>query len=775
MNEGNVKLLIFPVRRALTAVTMSYLCGVFLSVHWALPVNMIVVFCALLLGLAAMRLARRKGAVLCICCIFLLLGNGLAGRELLFREKPTGTQTQIEGIVIAIEKEHRVMLADVIIEGERKLSRPAVVSLLPPKNQELPAEPTPKIGQRVSGTGRLFSPDEPRNPGGMNGRYRALVRRYELSGYLQDGWKAEGESRFSLKECFRQARLAISAHTERLFGERAGLFMGVMLGDRSALDEEITQALRLTGTAHILTVSGLHLSMIALAVIRLLDQTALGRRGRFALLSAVLAAFTALTGGAAGTVRAMIMAMLREYAHVRGKRYEPLTALSCAALLMAVINPVWPLDASFQFSFFVVLGIVLLSGGVAEMRNRRKQTLSRARGVARMVFSAVGISLCAQISALPMQLMLYGYVPLLSLPMNLICSLLLPFMMLGGWISVLLGAFSFRLGWLAAQASALPAVLFEAIGMRAASFSYAIARLPAPYPASVFLFALLLMLLSRKIRFGNLRAAAAALLAVSVVLTYVPRLDPRARYVQLDVGQGDAALFREGRNAVIIDAGPTDCYELLRYLRYEGLLVKAVVLSHMDQDHAGGLNVLLDSEIAIPAVILPKGTLDNEQDDPLVMRLCQEGIALYEAGRGDQIEIGKLNMLALTPQRYSLDGNENSLVLHAKIEDVSFLLTGDLPAESEPDDLPPCDVLKVAHHGSKSSTSERLLAQVMPKYALISVGADNWYGHPNRQTLERIDDAGAKTLRTDREGCITLWLNESEIKAETFLRGNNRK
>ena len=770
MTDGNAKLVLLPVRRRLMAVTLFYLCGVFLSVRFALSVYVILILCALLLGLAALRLAARKGAVLCFCGIFLLLGNALAGRELLLRDLPTGTRTAIEGTVTAIEKEHRVVLQDVVIEGERRLSRRAVVSLLPPKGKDMPAAPTPMIGQRVKGTGRLFAPDEPRNPGGMNGRYRALARGYELSGYLQDGWQTEGESTFSLGQYFRQKRLEISAKAKRLFGDRAALFLGVMLGDRSELDEEITRALQWTGTAHILTVSGLHLSMVALAAGWLLDRVTLGRKRRFAALSVFLLAFTGLTGSAAGTVRAMIMALLREYARLRGRRYEPLTALSCAALLMALVNPVWPLDASYQFSFFVVLGIVLLSGGVAEMKKRRRQTLSRRRSVLRGLLSIAGVSLCAQIAALPMQLLLYGYVPILSLPMNLLCGWLMPFVLLGGWVSVLISMASFPLARIAACAAALPAMLFEMIGMHAASFSHAIVRLPAPFPATVFLFALLMMLLSRRIRFGRLRGAAAAVLVALVMLTYCPRLDPRPRYVQLDVGQGDAALFREGRSAVIIDVGPEDSYDLLRYLRHEGLFVEAVVLSHLDTDHAGALELLMDSEIHIPAVVLPRGTLEQMRDDPVIMRLMQEErLALHEVGCGDLLEIGNLSMTVLAPRAFSQESNEQSLVLQAHMAGVSFLLTGDLPAESEPEYLPKCDVLKVAHHGSKNATSEALLERVRPELAIISVGEENWYGHPHRDTLKRLEAIGARTMRTDRQGCITLWLQDGEMRADAFL------
>lgn len=753
-------------------VTLSYLAGVYLSVRFVLPAVYTTVLCALLLVIAALRLARRKGALLYMCGVFLLLGNLRAGCALSLFDMPTASRAHIEGTVAAIEREHRVVLRDVLVEGERTLSRHAVVTLMPPEDEKSPIAETPKVGQRIEGVGRLFAPDTPRNPGGVNWRYSALTDGYELSGYLLDGWKAEGEARFSIRECFRQARVFLLDAVERLFGERAALYQGIMLGDKRELDEALKQSLQLTGTAHILTVSGLHLGMIAAVAGMLLEKTTLRRGSRFVCLGAFLAVFTGLTGCAAGTVRAMIMALMRELARIRGRRYEPLTSLSAAALLMTLIHPVWALDVSFQFSFFVVLGIILLSGGVAGMRSRRAQTLSPVKSAFRALLSAIGVSLCAQISAIPMQLLFYGYVPLLSLPMNLLCGALMPFLMLGGWLSLVIGLFAVPLGRLAACIASLPALVFEWLSVYAASFSHAIVRLPAPHAVSVFLFALLMMLLSRRIRFGSRRRAAVFTIALLVLATYIPRFDPQARYVQLDVGQGDASLFRKGRKAVIVDVGPEDSYELLRYLRHEGLFVEAVVLSHLDQDHAGALGLLLESEIRVPFVIMPVGAEAEKPAGPVEAALAlmkDKGVARHEVRRGDALSFGALDMVVLAPDSAAEERNDDSLVLHARLEGVTFLMTGDLPSSAEPDNLPQSDVLKVAHHGSRSSTSKALLEQVCPKLSLISVGAGNWYKHPSKEVLSRLEKAGSAVLRTDERGCITLRLKDGLYKAACFL------
>jgi len=348
--------------------------------------------------------------------------------------------------------------------------------------------------------------------------------------------------------------------------------------------------------------------------------------------------------------------------------------------------------------------------------------------------------------------------------MNLFCGWMMPFMMLGGWTGALAGAVSPALGRMAAGAAGIFAGIFETVSMRAASFSHAIVRLPAPYPVTIFLFAILMMLLSRRIRFGKSRRPAAFALALVVAVSYLMRFNPQARYVQLDVGQGDAALFREGRRAVVIDAGPEDSYDLLRYLRHEGLYLEAVVFSHLDLDHAGALGMLLDSEIDVPVIVIPQGA--KKPKEPVLSaleRAKDEGVELYPAKRGDQLTAGSLSMQVIAPEKAEKDQNDQSLVLYAQMKDVSFLLTGDLSSKAEPDNLPACDVLKVAHHGSKNATSEKLLAQVKPKLALISVGEDNWYGHPSRETLERLAAAGAQILRTDVHGCITLRMSGGNI------------
>ena len=762
--EGR-RLLLWPVRRVLMAATLSYLCGILLTMVVVFPTKFTGIISALMLVFGLLRRRQRKSVLFFVLAAMLLLGNSRAGHELRRRDMPTASGVSIEGVITRIEKPYRVYLADVLVDGvPADYARDAVVTLM--LEEEAAAPDEPRVGQKVTGKGRLFAPDEKRNPGGVSWRVSSICKGYELSGYLLPGWTARGAGRFSVRECIRIFRSAINARIGKLFGEHAPLFQGIMLGDRGELDEELTAAMRLTGTAHILTVSGLHLSMIAGSVSWLLGRFSMRRKQRFAVLSAFLLLFTALTGAAAGTVRACIMAMLREMAKLRGRRYEPLTSLSFAALCMTLVQPLWLMNASFQFSFFVVLVIQLFAGWFSALAAHRLNL----RGMLLRASNLLAVSLSAQLGSVPMQLLLYGYVPLLSLPMNVLCSMIMPALLLGGWLAVAVSLISIRLGMLLAKGLSLTAYGFEAISLKVAAMDWALLRLPAPHGATVLLILVLFLMLSRRIRLGSLRYRAALLTLLFVLGSYALRFDPGAQYVQLDVGQGDGALLRRGRRAVLVDVGPADSYEMLRYLRHEGLFVNAVILSHLDEDHAGALGTLLNSEIGIPAVVMARGAVDRAVSPEVAEMLVQidsQGIAVHEVQMGDRIDVNGIAFDVLSPNQTLIGSNERSLLLHASLEGVSFLLTGDLPESCEPVIVPDVDVLKVAHHGSKNSTSEAFVHMASPDIAIISVGENNWYGHPHARVLDALSDA--QVLRTDRHGCITLKLSEGGFAAKSFL------
>lgn len=757
-------MLLFPVRRRLAVAAIFWLAGTALGTRCACPVWMALVLCALLAFATALCRRRRRSAFLFALLAALLTGNTWAGVRLGTRDAATAPGAELRGTVSAKLSDRRVLLTDVRVEGGETPSRPVLVTLMLDEGEER----TVSVGQRVSGTGRLFAQEEARNPGGVDGRIRALCAGYELSGYLLPGWTAQGEARFSPREQLRLLREMLLLRIDAVFGDAAPTMRALLLGQKQEMDEKVVAAMRLTGTAHVLAVSGMHLSLIAMALERLLRALRLRRRGRFAALAVILGFFTCLTGGAPGTVRALLMALLRAWAPCRGRRYDPLTALAAAAMVITAVNPAQAMNVAFHFSFFVVLGVQLVSGAIAA-------GLARLRGQGRSpgsLLQTVGVSAGAQLAAVPMTLRLYGYAPLLALPMNLLCGAMLPAVMLGGWAALLAGCICLPAGRLLGAAVGLPVRLFERVSIAVSSMDGAVARLPAPFALTVLLCALLMALASDRIRLGRGRRRAAILCAALIAGSYALRFCPSVRYVQLDVGQGDCAVLRSGRSCVLIDVGPGDSYDALRYLRSEGLEVSAAVLTHADADHAGALGTLLRSEVRIGEIILPEDAALESASEQVraALALAQGlGVPVRAVSRGDVIEAAGFALWVLSPDGTLVGDNERSLVLLTEVEGTRLLLTGDLPSDCEREDIPDCDVLKVAHHGSKNATSLAFLEQVTPELALISVGAGNRYGHPTQRVLGDLERVGAKVLRTDESGCITLWLRGGRRVVQTFL------
>lgn len=757
MSSGKQRLFLFPVRRRMMAVTAAWLAGLMTAQAGMLPWMITGILCAFLVGIGFFEHTRRRSALFYVMGIFALLGNFAAGSQLALRDLQTEGKAALCGTVFAIENENRVYLRDVSVNGETGPMRAVLVTLMTEEGEQAPEV---RVGQRVSGTGRLFAQREIRNPGGVDQRVLALCKGYELSGYILPGFSVEGESVFSLRESFRRAREKLLMRMESVFGEEAPLFQGILLGERGEMDAEMVSAMRLTGIVHVLTVSGLHLSLLASLLEWLLRRTAWSNGACCACQIIVLSAFTCLTGAAAGTVRALIMAGMRMLASLRAKEYDSLTALSVSAFVMTVVRPIWVLSASFQFSFFVVLGILLL-----------RQSL-RLSGIP-YVGNLLSVCVSAQAAAIPMTLRLYGYLPLLALPMNVLSSLIVPVLMIGGWMSLFVGIAMPSLGGWLGQGMALIAELLAAISMRAAEIEGGIVRLPAPPAVCLLLCIGLMALCSRQIRFGGLRKRAALAAGLLLIAGYVPRLYPGVRYVQLDVGQGDGALICRGRHAVLVDVGPANSYDMLRYLRSEGLYVDGVILSHLDADHAGALRALLMSEIEIGSLMM---AVDAEKEE--TSQAVQDGLSLARmmdvpvlwVEKGDEVTLGGQKFDVLSPDAALSGGNERSLVLYTQVEGLRFLLTGDLPEKCEESGMPDCDVLKVAHHGSKYATSDAFLAQTKPEIALISVGMGNSYGHPSQRVLESLAAVGARTLRTDLSGCITLRLHQGSCKEETYLK-----
>lgn len=746
MQKGrNQGLFLFPVRRKLMGITLLFLAGI--VINWIISPNTVwsCALCVLSIVWGVLRRIHRKNAFFCALAAAAAMGCLMASVQMNIHDRPTSGKVYFTGVVDEIKKENRVYVRDV--QAGIIPSRRVLVTLM--EEKDAPCQQV-KPGQRIEGIGRLYEQREKRNPGGMNRRLRALADGYELSGYILPGWKAEGKAEFSVREMFRRMREACFNHFEKVFGQGAPVFQALLLGERWGMDGEVVNAMRMTGIVHLLTVSGLHMSLMAEAFRHILKRLHAGRWMSFFVQFSALFFYAGLTGAAPGTVRALIMAMMRMLASCRGRKYDPLTALSASALVMMCMRCAIVFDPSFQFSFFVVLGMILLE-------DRMKAWFPKMN-------RAVSSSLSAQLAVWPIQLFYSGYLPVLALPMNILSTMILPFLMISGMSCALIGTAWPGLGCFLGKGLAAITEMMQQLTLQAAGLG--VCRLPAPYGISLFLYMIVLALLSRSIRYGKARSRVCMGVVVLFIGLYVPRFHTGFRYVQLDVGQGDGALLRKGRSAVLIDVGPADSTDVLQYLRTEGLEVDAVILSHLEQDHAGALASILKSEIAVGKIVLPENA---EKPGMIVSNMLEmarvTGIPIETAAAGDTIQTNMADFEVISPTEELSGSNERSIVMMTQMGTQKILWTGDLPANCEMDHPPDCDILKVAHHGSKYATSREFIQQTTPNTALISVGR-NSYGHPTKRVMEDLEAEGARVYRTDQTGCVTIY---PDGRVKTYL------
>jgi competence protein ComEC len=631
--------------------------------------------------------------------------------------------------------------------------------------------------QRVLVDARLHRPAGYRNPGGFD--YPAHLRR--------DGILLVGHARADRLVAlvpdvppWRVAikRWAVATITERLPETSGALLAGLLLGERTSIPPASDEAFRRAGVYHILAVSGFNVALLAGAVFAGLALCGVPRRGAALVAAAALVGFALVVGAQPSVLRATVMGLLLLIALLLDRRSQLPNALALATIGLLLWRPGDLWEPGFQLSFAATAGIVYLApwitGGL------------EARGWPRWLAAAVAVSLGAQAAVTPLmaahfnQLSLIGVVANLAVvPLAAVATTLGMGVLLAALLPGPLAGLGFECLWLVllalravvAAAAALPAAMIHlpAPGVAAAAAWYAAVAL-APFAAG-----------SRR---G--RAAAGALLAIVAALSAWPWLaptEPRLRVTFLDVGQGDAALVElpDGPR-LLVDGGPGGARRfdvgervLAPFLWNRPLArLDVVALSHWDVDHSGGLAAVLSR--------FPVGEFWESGRAPAglpdaAVALARARVPRRALAAGQRVRLGSALLTVLGPgPGPPLAANDESLVLRLDWRGLSLLLTGDLGARGEALLLERAGplhavALKVAHHGSRSSSGAALLDRVHPRLAVISVGARNPFRHPSPEVLARLEAAGARVYRTDRDGAVILESDGRVVRVTAWARG----
>lgn len=676
---------------------------------------------------------------------------------------------------------------------------------------QLPRFPAQSYGDTVVLTGTLETP-----PVLEDFDYRAYLARQGIHSLLRrPRWQVVAEGGGNP---LRRGLLAVKDWARRglaaaLPEPEASLATGILLGDDDGIPRPVADAFRITNTSHVIAISGSNIALLVTVLVATLSPL-IGRRRAFPVILVVLTLYTALVGADAAVVRAAVMGCIMLLGSHLGRPGHAATALCAAGWLMTLYRPAYLLDLGFQLSFAATAGLILFASRFADVTERHVEGLSgpdRARAVVGRLNEVLLVTLAAQLTTWPLIAYHTGQVSLIGLVANaLILPAQPPVMGLGALAAVAGGlapdlgrAFGavawLPLAWTVRVVEAMARLPLAAVtwhmGLGELGVYYVVLGVSAAKAAAWGPFGQASacadaggdgrrasdevggwwVVARERVRLPAvwLRWLPLPLSVCVCALAWVAALarpDGRLHVFALDVGQGDAiyVVTPNGRR-LLMDGGPGPgavLDQLGRRLAPWDRRLDVVVLSHPDADHVAGLPAVLE-RYQVGHILDPQ--LEAGSGDAQAWRAAveQEGAERARAEAGGRLVLDEAAGVVadvLWPPEPRFTGtdrltNNNAVVLRLAYGATSFLLTADVEEPAEERLLRSgvnlrATVLKVGHHGSRTSTTPAFLAAVSPWLALISVGADNDYGHPAPEVMERL--ASVPVLRTDQDGTVEV-------------------
>lgn len=518
-------------------------------------------------------------------------------------------------------------------------------------------------------------------------------------------------------------RVTTAAAREK--GAGSALLAGFLVGDTSRLTPADVDALRRSGLAHFVAVSGGNVALVLGAWWLVMAPLGVSARVRSVLGLGALGVFVAATRWEPSVLRAAAMAALVLGGRVAGVPVDPWVALGSAVSILLAVAPELAMSVGFQLSAFATAGLLL---GAPVFGAKRP----------RLLWTALGATLSAQCAVLPLLLMRFGTVPLLAPAANLVAAPLVAAATSIGGIGTLSGVSS-----LTAAGAALAGVVLR------------LAHQAAGWPQLGPVAAVAVVTgAGAALRLPRARPLVAALAVVALGASLLPVAGVSvATATVLDVGQGDAILLQVPGGAVALVDGGRDPLVLASGLRRHGVdHIDLLVATHGDGDHVGGLVGIFDV-VDVGALWLPREQVLDAVLDGIVAEAIARRIAVASPPPGTRVALGELEIEVIGPQRRFAAQNDGSVVLWLEAGGGTMLLGGDIEAIAQ-GELPPLrpDVLLVPHHGSKTTDLE-WLADTVGDVAIISVG-ENSYGHPSPAVLETLAGRGVEVHLTRDEGDI---------------------
>lgn len=679
------------------------------------------------------------------------------------------------------------------------------------------SEPDLKIGNKIYLKGKIQQFEVARNKGNFDSKKYYLsigittkiaVKEYYVS---DDNYDFLRDKLCTLREYVvgMFSKLCDTNGKDKwLYGNKAGIFSAILMGDKTELDQEIKDLYSLSGIAHILAISGLHISLIGMFLYSLL-------RKRFsfatssALTIAVVTLFAITSGMGIATIRAFVMFILKLIGEILGRKYDYITAISLSALILLADNPFIIINSGFQMSFCAMITITIIWPKVVYLINIKSK-----------IANSIVFSLCIGIFMNPVIAYNYFQLPTYSFMLNIIVVPLLGIVVISAIAGSGMGFLSILMGKTALTPGCLILEVYTFLCENVLKIPGAVIVVGKPtikiivlyYMVIVFFLFCFTLVRKNYEKDCNIKEMidenGKKVISSQIILKKQRKFDFKIRLTVIgisilsgffiyytpskgldiqfmDVGQGDGIFIKaDDGTTITIDGGSSDVKNVAKYrmipcIKASGTgVIDYAVITHADKDHISGieeiLNMNTENGLTIRNLVMPHVSYEDEAYDELLTAAKTKGIQVLYIKEGDTMKLGKVEIKCIHPDGKYISDNRNdySTVLSLKYENFSALFTGDIPAEIEKSIINKIDnnytILKVAHHGSKYSSDMEFLKKVMPAYSVISVGEDNSYGHPGTETINKLKSLNSKILRTDLSGEIEIFSKENNMEIDVM-------
>lgn len=650
---------------------------------------------------------------------------------------------------------------------------------------------TLKYGDKIELVGNFKLAQERRNPGGFD--YRFYLKTKKIYGIVTTkNTKRLKENNVNIISMIanKTANVIKNQSKKLLKNKEACLLIGLLIGDTDEIDEETKEDFRNSNLTHMLAVSGLHVSYVLLGVNYIITKVKIHKKLSKIIVMLLILFFILVTGATPSVLRAGTMTIYLIIGGIFYRRISVFSSLNLSLLVIIIMNPYCLFDVGLQLSYAGTIGIVYLYPIIKE------KIYNKANSIL--------ITISANIVIIPIMLYNFNTISLTFFISNLLAGPIIGIIIILGFSIIIISLIFFPIANIFSKILNLLIILFLNTAKACANLPFSKIFIITPTLKFIFLYYCLLVFIIIKERIQiriniKLRNKVIAILIILVIINPIKYFSnikqSNLKIYFVDVGQGDSTCIVTPKNKVIlIDGGGNskdENYDIGKQTLLPYLLDKKInkidycIVSHFDSDHCGGLMYILKN-LKVKNIIIGKQYEEYENYKEFIKIAKDKKINIRVVEAGEKITIEKnLYIDVLWPinrEKMVIQNaiNNNSLVFKLRYIDFSMLFTGDIEEIAEKEILDnykenteflKSTILKVAHHGSKTSSTKEFINIVKPKYAVIGVGKDNKFGHPSNVTIENLKTINTEIYRTDEMGEISINVNiKGNINIEEFIK-----